>query len=133
LGVPVESWQLLNNNIHTLKLSYFGTPSVEIKSVWLRRPQARKKHYLDPYNITEAKLQECVTRFYEVLDYPSLIMFGSVVDKVQMTHRQGTSSLDGVYTEEDVNPYAASKIEQKNEDGIDGTPPTASPIVPKAP
>lgn len=90
LGIPVESWQLLNNNIHTLKLSYFGTPSVEIKSVWLRRPQAREKHYLDPYGVTEAQLQECVTRLYEVLDHPSLVLFGSIVDKVQMTQIYST-------------------------------------------
>jgi hypothetical protein len=97
LGVPVESWQLLNNNIHTLKLSYFGTPSVEIKSVWLRQPEARKKHYLDLYSITEAKLQECITRLYEILDHPSLALFASVVDKTQMTQMytmpQNSSSL----------------------------------------
>jgi len=85
LGIPVELWQLLNNNVHTLKLSYCGIPAVEIKSAWLRQPEARKKHYLDPYGITEATLQECVTRLYEVLDHPALVLFASVVDKVQMT------------------------------------------------
>ncbi len=90
LGVPVEAWQLLNNNTHALKLSYFGTPAVEIKSAWLRRPEARHKHYLGPYGITEAKLDECVTRLYQILGHPSLVLFASVVDKVQMASTYAT-------------------------------------------
>ena len=53
VGIPVESWQLLNGHMHTLKQSYFGSPTVEIKSSWLRQPAAAKKHYLEPYGITE--------------------------------------------------------------------------------
>jgi len=87
VGIPIESWQLLNNNLHTLKQSYFGTPSVEIKSVWLRQPRARQKRYLGPYGLSEPQLQECVTRLYGILDHPPVVLFGSVVDKVQM---QGT-------------------------------------------
>ena len=34
-----------------LKRAFFGSTSVEIKSRWLRRPDERKKRYLDTYGI----------------------------------------------------------------------------------
>ena len=84
LGVPIDSWQLLNSDVNSIKVSYFDDPTVEIKSVWLRLPKHRKEHYVDRYGIAEEKLTECVTRLYEVLDRPSLHLFGVIVDKVQM-------------------------------------------------
>jgi len=98
LAVPVASWQLINNQLHTLKLSYFDNPTVEVKSSWLRFPVSRKKQYLDPYGISEASLTEFVDRLYtDILDRPELVLFASVVDKVQMTQQyvspQSPSSL----------------------------------------
>lgn len=97
VGIPVESWQLLNTNIYNLKQSYFGTPTVEIKSSWLRQPASARKRYLEPYHIAEESLRECVNRLYEVLDNPAVALFASVVDKIQMSEKysvpQNPSSL----------------------------------------
>jgi len=85
LGVPVASWQLINNQVHALKLSYFGTPSVEIKSTWLRFPDSQAKRYLDPYGVTEAQMNEFAGRLYDdILDRPELVLFAAVIDKKQM-------------------------------------------------
>ncbi|GAB4410428.1 MAG: hypothetical protein Kow00123_24050 [Anaerolineales bacterium] len=85
LGVPIESWHMLNLSMLNLKRAYFGKPAVEIKSSWLRYPDARQKWYLDPYQISEDKLREFVERVYdELLNHRSLSLFGVVVDKVQM-------------------------------------------------
>lgn len=98
LAVPVASWQLINNQMHELKLSYFGTPTVEIKSSWLRFPDSRRKRYLDPFGIHEAGLTEFVDRLYtDILDRSELVLFASVVDKIQMAQKyvapQSPSSL----------------------------------------
>jgi hypothetical protein len=70
--------------MHTLKQSYFGDPTVEIKSSWVRQPAAAQKRYLEPYKVSEEALHECVGRLYDLLDNRSLALFGAVVDKVQM-------------------------------------------------
>lgn len=46
----------LNAEINSIKMEYFGTHNVEIKSVWLRNPDKRKKHYLAPFSIAEDDL-----------------------------------------------------------------------------
>lgn len=85
LGVPIDSWHMLNMSMLDLKRAYFGEPAVEIKSSWLRYPDARQKRYLDPYRISEDKLREFVERVYDdVLNHRFLVLFGVVVDKVQM-------------------------------------------------
>jgi len=84
LAVPVESWQLINTQVHALKQSYFGDPTVEIKSSWLRDPRAAEKRYLTPYPVSPEALHECVHRLYEIVDHPSLTLFATVIDKVQM-------------------------------------------------
>jgi hypothetical protein len=56
--VKQEDMGRLNDEINTLKQEYFGTTLVEIKSVWLRYPNKRKKQYLDPFGITAERLNE---------------------------------------------------------------------------
>jgi hypothetical protein len=84
LGVPVQSWQLLNAQFNTLKQAYFGTPVIEIKSAWVRQPEDRREHYLKPYGITEVSFHEFMERLYETWDHPELVLMAAVVDKVQM-------------------------------------------------
>lgn len=50
----------LNPYINALKVEYFGTKHVEIRSVWLRNPGKRKVQYLDKFGITEERLKEFV-------------------------------------------------------------------------
>ncbi len=97
LGIPVETWQLLNTNVYSLKQSYFGAPTVEIKSSWLRQPLSAGARYIEPYHLSREALRECVSRLYDLLDNPAVVLFASVIDKVQMTDKyvapQSPSSL----------------------------------------
>jgi len=67
-----------------LKRSFFHDPSVEIKSHWLRQPAERKKHYLDPFNISEAKLVRFVDAVYDWISATDLVFIAGVLDKPQM-------------------------------------------------
>lgn len=54
----------LNPKINAEKLRVFGTKHVEIRSVHLRNPEKRQKHYLDAFGITETTLKEFVEQFW---------------------------------------------------------------------
>jgi len=56
LVIKNEDVLKINRYIVDLKVKFFKTLSVEIKSDWLRNPYQRKKHYLDEYKITEKQL-----------------------------------------------------------------------------
>ncbi|OGK08427.1 hypothetical protein A2767_05990 [Candidatus Roizmanbacteria bacterium RIFCSPHIGHO2_01_FULL_35_10] len=66
--VSIETLASLNPKINKLKIEFFGTKHIEIKSVWLRNPQKRKKHYLDPYKISEDKLLNFTDKWYEIFE-----------------------------------------------------------------
>ena len=61
-GIHIDSNDVarLNPEINRLKVEYFGTKDVEIKSEWLRNPIKRRKHYIDPFSIAEEKLRQFV-------------------------------------------------------------------------
>ena len=63
LRVKQGNMGTINEKINELKRRYFGTHRMEIKSDWLRNPHQRKKHYIDPFNITSDKLNEFGERF----------------------------------------------------------------------
>jgi hypothetical protein len=67
-----------------IKRLFFGDPSVELKSNWLRQPHERKKRYIDPYGITKARVKEFTDAFYEWLLKTKLRVIAGVVDKHQM-------------------------------------------------
>jgi len=50
----------INPEIDVLKHALFGTKHVEIKSEWLRHPIKRRRHYLEPFGITEESLKRFV-------------------------------------------------------------------------
>lgn len=66
IHISGETLKELNPIIDKKKIEYFGTKHVEIKSEWFRNPHQRKKRYIDPFNITEEKLQE----FMDIFWYP---------------------------------------------------------------
>lgn len=84
-GVRIKQSDIaeLNTEINELKIAFFGTHKVEIKSTWLRIPDKRKKHYLDPYGITAEQLN----KFGEdLMDFiaghaDKLKVFGIIFDK----------------------------------------------------
>jgi len=73
----------VNPRIDEVKRRFFGTKHVEIKSVWMRNPQKRKKRYLEPYGITPGALREFSEEWYRVFsDYPQGIQIQAfVLDK----------------------------------------------------
>jgi len=97
LGVPVDQWRALNNDVLTLKNTYFQDPSVEIKSNWLRIPKEREKRYLSRYPISEAELAEFVEKLYDALLSYNVTLIATVIDKEQMQEQykqpQSPSSL----------------------------------------
>ncbi len=84
LGVQDRNWKALNNDILTLKQTYFRDVKVEIKSSWLRFPHNRMRHYLEPYGITEDDLTEFVEKVYGALLGYDVVLIAAVIDKPQM-------------------------------------------------
>lgn len=84
-GVRVgdEDIPVLNEKINSLKLKYFGTNSVEIKSTWLRIPDKRKKHYLEPFQITPEKLNDFGEAYTKLIadNRDKITLFAVVFDK----------------------------------------------------
>lgn len=64
LHLSSECVAKLNPRINQVKDKYFGTKYVEIKSDWMRNPHQSKKHYFDPFGITEEKLKEFTEEWY---------------------------------------------------------------------
>lgn len=84
-GVRVSDKSIgeLNCSINRIKKKTFGTSKVEIKSDWLRNPHQRKKHYFDPYGVTNESLnafgQEIID--FIALEKDRLKLIGVVFDK----------------------------------------------------
>lgn len=70
--------------LHELKMLSFGTVRVEVRSNWLRIPKERKKHYLDPFSITDQQLTTFTDNYYQLLKQAKLQLIGAVVNKQHM-------------------------------------------------
>lgn len=68
LHISADVISSLNPHINSLKIHTFGTKYVEIKSVWMRNPNKRKKHYLTPFGLTENDLLKFTDRWYEIFE-----------------------------------------------------------------
>lgn len=81
--MPSTALGKINDAINALKIEYFGTKDVEVKSVWLRNARHRKTQYLDPYNITAERLNEFGEKFTDLIATYSadLKLFAAVFDK----------------------------------------------------
>ncbi|MCL5102844.1 MAG: DUF3800 domain-containing protein [Armatimonadetes bacterium] len=87
LGVPIEEWKAINNDMLVLKQTYFKNVEVEVKSNWLRNPKEREKRYVVPYSITEAELKEFTDKIYDMLMSYNIVVIASVVDKLKMQQK----------------------------------------------
>lgn len=54
----------LNPMINAKKIEVFGTKHVEIRSVNLRNPSKRQKHYLEPFGVSEESLKGFIEDFW---------------------------------------------------------------------
>lgn len=79
----------LTQRIQDLKRSCFGTNDVEIKSNWLRMPWEREKRYLQPFGLTEDRLERFVQNYYEMVATADLVLVAGVVDKQHMREDYG--------------------------------------------
>lgn len=89
--ISADLMSSLNPHINQLKKDTFGTKHVEIKSVWMRNPDKRKKQYLEPFKITEGNLREFTDKWYKVLeDYREAIQLQAfVLDKRFYKNKRG--------------------------------------------
>jgi hypothetical protein len=69
------------NELNKLKMKYFGTTDVELKSTWLRISKHRQKEYLDKYKISEEALTNFTDALYERIVQLPVHCLGSIVDK----------------------------------------------------
>jgi len=68
-GIRVEATNIpiVDEKINRLKIKYFGTKDIEIKSTWLRDPKKREAHYIKPYGITNDEVLEFGTKFLDLI------------------------------------------------------------------
>jgi hypothetical protein len=78
-----DDLQELNDQINALKEACFSTRDVEIKSVWMRIPDKRKKYYLDPYGITSEQLNKFGEDYFDLIakNAKKMKVFAVVFDK----------------------------------------------------
>jgi hypothetical protein len=73
--------------LRNLKQVTFGSPDVEVKSNWLRMPEERRRHYLDPFGVTEEQVARFTDNYYQLLIQASLQLIGVVVNKRHMQEK----------------------------------------------
>lgn len=78
--------------MRTLKQSTFGTPEVEIKANWLKRPMERTKRYIDKYGVTESELTEFVDQVYELINEVSCQLIACIVNKAETKQLYGNKA-----------------------------------------
>lgn len=84
-----DTTAMLAQEIKKLKTSTFGTTRVEIKSHWLRRPDKRNRHYLEPHQLTEEELTGFVEAYYDMIIAAEVRLVAAVIDKQHMRERYG--------------------------------------------
>ena len=68
-GVKIKSDDILEIDelFNTLKVKYFKTKNVEIKSVWLRNPAQREKHYVIPFKLNKDGLKGFGEEYFNLI------------------------------------------------------------------
>lgn len=84
----------LDSDINKLKIKYFWTKDVEIKSTFLRNPKNRNKYYLNKYWITNEDLNLFWEEIYDILEKhkENFTIYGVVFDKRQYKYRKDDNS-----------------------------------------
>ncbi len=82
----------IDYSMRALKYQTFGTPDVEIKANWLKRPRERKKRYLDKFNITDGELTAFTDSLYELINEADCQLVGCVVNKKEAQDRYGLNA-----------------------------------------
>lgn len=77
----------LSTSIREIKIRYFGTDNVEIKSNWLRIPKEQERRYLAPYGLTSEALKVFVEEYYNAIAATELCLIAAVVDKIHVQEK----------------------------------------------
>jgi Protein of unknown function (DUF3800) len=85
-GVVVDATEAphLEDEIRGLKRTYWGSPDIEIKSNWIRRPEQRQKRYTDPHGLSLKEIDELVSGLYRWMRKAPISLLAGVVDKPMM-------------------------------------------------
>ncbi|OGI00634.1 MAG: hypothetical protein A2Y25_04590 [Candidatus Melainabacteria bacterium GWF2_37_15] len=94
LGFDSKIWRDLNNQVNTLKSKIFSKPLssiFEIKSHWIRHPEARKKV---PYlaNLPDNKLKQLSLGMFNIITSNDLVLICIVVNKDAMLKQYGINA-----------------------------------------
>lgn len=89
LLIPQGNIEGLREELRTAKRACFGTDTVEIKSNWLRMPEERRRHYADPFGVTDEDIEAFVEAYYKAIEAGDLVLLASVVDKIHMQEDYG--------------------------------------------
>jgi len=82
--VPKDDLASLETELGGLKRAYFGDTTVEIKSRWIRLPDERQAHYIQPYGIKVVEIGRFVNALYRWIKKTPLKLLAGVVDKSMM-------------------------------------------------
>lgn len=79
-------------DMEALKAGTFGTPDVEVKANWLKRPAERRKRYLDPFHISDAALDHFINELYTLICAQDADLIACVVNKAEVQEQYGLTS-----------------------------------------
>ena len=85
----------LEDEIRGLKRAFWGSPEIELKSNWVRRPAERKRRYLDPHGVTSKDLADFIGALYRWLAKAPISLLAGVVDKPLMEERYASPHYAG--------------------------------------
>jgi len=81
ISIMEKNEDTIVEKISSLKMKYFKTTDVELKSTWLRIPEHRFMKYVKPYNISERELYYFTVELFNTIRLSPIHCIGSVVDK----------------------------------------------------
>jgi hypothetical protein len=94
LGFDSKNWRDYNNQVNELKNKVFDKPDasiLEIKSHWIRQPEARKRI---PYlaNLPDEKMKELSLGLFDIITRNNMVLISVVVNKDAMLKQYGISA-----------------------------------------
>jgi len=85
----------LEDEIRDLKRTFWGSPEIEIKPNWIRRPVERKRKYLDPHGLMPKDIDDLVAAVYRWLSKAPVCLLAGVVDKPLMQKKYSSPHYAG--------------------------------------
>lgn len=74
------------------KMRLAGSPTIELKSNWLRMPHERARRYLTPFGMSDHDLDQLVDLAYDIILESDIKLIAAVVDKEHMQDSYGENA-----------------------------------------